>query len=691
MLQYEAKPSQSNSVMCVLQVYPIRVATCNLHGKNNKAGITALVPKFNIKQFILSLPPNQEPLTTQEIWLEAGGFGFGPLTVDAAMALPSPEFHAIQDAFLKLHDKKTHRLYFLWPPDMSQMSPKVVGKCGCQGGCCFFGRNRNGLKFFSPTDQDFTDSYSTAVYHIITKGSDLGYGQSLLQRDQLVFDIQGSTLPASPTKSKMMSKRASKTESKTSLETSTTLVDDNASNRQSSILSSISDRSLDGARQTEMSISGSDRTLKDSMSQKAGSSDPQDRETSVETSSIPSEYMPETAMPDAYDTDRYVSTPSDTGMTWASGGSGSVTSLPETVGLRRKPFGHERKLSYDNRNRARMSENGQPLIGSPTSFTTGSKSSIPSSGGYDIKSGSRQSSLTSPVLRRLSSQFSVHNEGSLASMSTASERFFSAAEDMVTSGEDLSSPPYHTLSSSSDPASMMSAESPTTFLQSTVIQRKNSSSSDSAASFISAMTSASSHRDLTKAPSQPDILKDVRASNVDDDQQTSTTIDADDATNTTFDQDELDEMELQNGDPNMSVNYVDLHGQINQQITKSPLLMSCYTNHMTQLQCSHWSSPPPLPHLVNKTRTIPSDPSFSSRISASLTSEQTLTPAWIPHFSYKREGFGPSLMVDKRDMRPPTLSSSSPSDYDKSQRSVFKDQLEEGTFYSTKSVLGYNL
>ena len=45
-------------------------------------------------------------------------------------------------------------------------------------------------------------------------------------------------------------------------------------------------------------------------------------------------------------------------------------------------------------------------------------------------------------------------------------------------------------------------------------------------------------------------------------------------------------------------NYVDLHGQINQPITRSPLLMSCYISHMTQLNCTHWSSPPPLPHLV---------------------------------------------------------------------------------------------
>ena len=55
-----------------------------------------------------------------------------------------------QDKFLRLHDAKTKRLWFLWKDkDLSTPTPSsVAGKCGCLGGCVFFGMNKNGLTFF---------------------------------------------------------------------------------------------------------------------------------------------------------------------------------------------------------------------------------------------------------------------------------------------------------------------------------------------------------------------------------------------------------------------------------------------------------------------------------------------------------------------------------------------------------------
>ncbi len=38
----------------------MRVSTCNLHGKSTKAGVTAVIPHFNIKQFVLSTPLDQD-------------------------------------------------------------------------------------------------------------------------------------------------------------------------------------------------------------------------------------------------------------------------------------------------------------------------------------------------------------------------------------------------------------------------------------------------------------------------------------------------------------------------------------------------------------------------------------------------------------------------------------------------------
>ena len=88
--------------------------------------------------------------------------------------------------------------------------------------------------------------------------------------------------------------------------------------------------------------------------------------------------------------------------------------------------------------------------------------------------------------------------------------------------------------------------------------------------------------------------------------------------------------------------YVDLHGQINKPITKSPLLMSCYANHMTQLACSNWSVQAPQP---------------ASRCEADggRAAIAMLTAVGIPHFSYVSEGFTPGLMVERVLPKSPRL------------------------------------
>lgn len=42
--------------------------------------------------------------------------------------------------------------------------PEALSRCGCIGGCAFFGSNRNGLKFFKPSAQDLQDNYNVARY-----------------------------------------------------------------------------------------------------------------------------------------------------------------------------------------------------------------------------------------------------------------------------------------------------------------------------------------------------------------------------------------------------------------------------------------------------------------------------------------------------------------------------------------------
>lgn len=119
-----------------------------------------------------------------EPWLEVGCVAFGPLILETATALPIPEhaLHIVQNDYMRLHDEKTKRLMFLWT---------TVGdiKCGCLGGCLFFGSNRNGPKFFKPSATDLQDGINIARYHIISSGltKEYGFGQSLMHEGQLVF------------------------------------------------------------------------------------------------------------------------------------------------------------------------------------------------------------------------------------------------------------------------------------------------------------------------------------------------------------------------------------------------------------------------------------------------------------------------------------------------------------------------
>lgn len=73
----------------------------------------------------------------------------------------------------------------MWAGD--QTVNKMVGKCGCTGGCIFFGNNRNGPKFFKPSKNDIQDGFNIAAFRIQENGKDPGFGQSIIHDGQLVF------------------------------------------------------------------------------------------------------------------------------------------------------------------------------------------------------------------------------------------------------------------------------------------------------------------------------------------------------------------------------------------------------------------------------------------------------------------------------------------------------------------------
>jgi len=114
----------------------------------------------------------------------------------------------------------------------------------------------------------------------------------------------------------------------------------------------------------------------------------------------------------------------------------------------------------------------------------------------------------------------------------------------------------------------------------------------------------------------------------------------------------------------LAPSVVDLHGQINRPITKSPLLMSCYANHMTQLSCSNWSVRAPQP--------------VTRCTAASRKSAVTiLTAVGIPHFSYVSEGFTPGLMVERLVPKsPPLLRGPSKTVHGPNQKRFFADDAQ---------------
>ena len=107
-------------IFIVLQVYPIRIATCNLHGQHTRSGITAHIQNVRLRNFICGVPGSRESTGGQskgtsgygeaasvggvsgagalsgsglgvgapsnDTWLEAAAVIFGPLYVDAAIS-----------------------------------------------------------------------------------------------------------------------------------------------------------------------------------------------------------------------------------------------------------------------------------------------------------------------------------------------------------------------------------------------------------------------------------------------------------------------------------------------------------------------------------------------------------------------------------------------------------------------------
>ena len=93
---------------------------------------------------------------------------------------------------------------------------------------------------------------------------------------------------------------------------------------------------------------------------------------------------------------------------------------------------------------------------------------------------------------------------------------------------------------------------------------------------------------------------------------------------------------------------VNLHMQVNKPITESPLLMSSYISHLTQLRCSNWASN--LPVLQGRFFYVFFIPPVSkeSREVANSTERKNLrTPVYSKYWPYNWEQYTNSEQVSK--------------------------------------------
>ncbi|XP_056152226.1 bridge-like lipid transfer protein family member 1 [Lampris incognitus] len=184
----------------------IRVANCNLHNHAVGEGISAVVQDVNIRQYIEQQQQQREGARLQpggqgqvqgpaiglcqptllrcSFWLEAGSINLNLITADIALAADHPAKCEVQRQFLELHDAHTKRLWFLWPEEPGARNKRSRNRCGCLGGCRFFGGTNVGLDFFKL--EEMTPSSSSA-FSCSSADSDMCYGQSLLQPGEWII------------------------------------------------------------------------------------------------------------------------------------------------------------------------------------------------------------------------------------------------------------------------------------------------------------------------------------------------------------------------------------------------------------------------------------------------------------------------------------------------------------------------
>uniref|UniRef100_T1J6C2 Bridge-like lipid transfer protein family member 1 C-terminal domain-containing protein n=1 Tax=Strigamia maritima TaxID=126957 RepID=T1J6C2_STRMM len=603
---------------CNIQLYPLRLSTCNLHGNDTRAGITLLIQNINLKQYITTNVQlnqtgniNSHSLNQpqqRDHWLEVGGCTLGPVTIESVQAQIHPEMHIIQDEFLKLHDKKTKCLWFLWPSDLNLSPPQLRGKCGCVGGCRFLRNNRNGQNFFHPTATDEANGINSALFRIFNSDLvDPGYGQSILHESQLVFGLPGIENDGSnsteghfhryyshvgrPSPSSILLDGCSQRHASDSCDT---LLTDRELASSNENIKNAASRQNSYDTTTSSMVSIQDNNKINSLSESTSGPNTTFRESSVASNTLSS----------SNNTTEEASRTQDTTLMPVSSSVGSF--LEDHRPGRKDSLVSESKLSIDcpSPNMSNQFQTSVPsLVSLPTNGNVCLESRNSLNGHQSLvisKSSSRQS-LGNGTWR--SANFARSPDAVRRALSTgsdsaqSSEIFFSAEELGHLTPEDRLGLPHHA-----------TADHYYTIRRGTHEGKR---------SLQDIQEQSLQDSNPTLLHTAPEIGKDFRDG------------DTHSVSSTSF----ISALSSQE-----DLAMVDLHMQLNRPITESPLLMSCYNCHMTKVYCNHWYEPPPLPHV------IPQQNNPNTQRDVPFTYFRT---RWVPRFHRVSEGFTSIRLVDK--------------------------------------------
>ncbi|KAL3880212.1 hypothetical protein ACJMK2_032469 [Sinanodonta woodiana] len=556
-----------------IQIYPLRLSTCDLHGPNTRSGITALIEHIGIKQYI-STAPIRSKSEQPEVWLESGGLLLGPITAEAAMALPYPEFHAIQDKFLRLHDEKTLRLWFLWKERSLNISTQVYGKCGCHGGCSFFGNNRNGIGFFQP--KKFKDVTPTAVFKVSPEGMDPGFGQSLLHKDRLIFDIIPVAGSVSPGKEFSFTR---------------------------GYMSDLTSPDTPGTEITVME--GSVHSPGTEHSARKGSLP---KNSKLSTSAV-IEIQP-SSIATGMTNDKPVMD-----MTSGTNPFDTASKNPETFS---RYMDHQGSISLDRKTLKKGSKNMDE-----ETYKT-----------YPTPSHSLSQPSSPPfVFRQKSTDVNQPQHKFPSKVSHSS----STSKGTVSSPTSIRSSLQHSSLASLESDMYYSAE-------------ENSDSDNADSNKISLNENDEKHTKVTESPegTEPCLTLTTGKSQMPESKKNMMEKDEEDIEVSSSSDSILSYMSADTDqefdDLIEDFSWVDLHDQVNKPITKSPVLLPCYSSHLTQLHCSNWSLVVPFP---SKDNGIKIEQSSYSLASANQPASYIHSTACLPCFVKFKQGFSTRIMKVK--------------------------------------------